>query len=171
LTFFRRIDKGEPDPDLLLGGGQHFDRVAIADSDTRNSLRLGTPAPSQFSASPKPSQQAPEQPASRSVQGHSSKLPRREGMSKTNAITLDFKCEGTPRTKADFAYHMSPDTIEIVDTGRGKLSVADDLEAVLRKVEYWHMGSIAAFKIRFLGKNGTRHEVQWDGERALVNPA
>ena len=54
-------------------------------------------------------------------------------MFKTNAITLDFKCEDRPRTKADFTYQISPNTIEIVDTGRGKLSVADDLDAVHAK--------------------------------------
>jgi hypothetical protein len=63
----------------------------------------------------------------------------------TNAITLDFKCEDRPQTKADFTYQISPNTIEIVDTGRGKLSVADDLDAVVRRIEYWHMGSVNGF--------------------------
>jgi hypothetical protein len=44
------------------------------------------------------------------------------------------------RTKADFIYHMGPDWITIADTGKGKCSVADDLESVLRKIEYWHQG-------------------------------
>ena len=29
----------------------------------------------------------------------------------------------------------------------GKCSVAGDIEAALRKIEYWHRGSIAKFKI------------------------
>jgi hypothetical protein len=44
------------------------------------------------------------------------------------------------RTQADFIYHMGPDWITIADTGLGKCSVADDLESVLRKIEYWHQG-------------------------------
>jgi hypothetical protein len=35
---------------------------------------------------------------------------------------------------------MTPATVKIQDTGKGKKSVADDLEAVLRKIEYWHQG-------------------------------
>jgi hypothetical protein len=50
-------------------------------------------------------------------------------------------------TKADFIYHMGPDWITIADTGKGKCSVAEDLESVLRKIEYWHQGSVAKFKI------------------------
>ena len=92
-------------------------------------------------------------------------------MFKTDAITLDFKSVDRPRTKADFTYQISPATIEIVDTGQGKLSVADDLDAVMRRIEYWHMGSVSGFKISYRDENGGWHEVQWDGRRALVSPA
>ena len=92
-------------------------------------------------------------------------------MFKTNAITLDFKSVDRPRTKADFTYQISPATIEIVDTGQGKLSVADDLDAVMRRIEYWHMGSVSGFKISYRDENGARHEVQWDGRRVQVSPA
>jgi hypothetical protein len=92
-------------------------------------------------------------------------------MFKTNAITLDFKCEDRPRTKADFTYQISPNTIEIVDTGRGKLSVADDLDAVMRRIGYWHMGSVIGFKISYRDEDAVVHEVQWDGRRAQVSPA
>jgi hypothetical protein len=40
--------------------------------------------------------------------------------------------------QADIAYAITPRIIEIQDTGKGKKSVANDLEAVLRKIEYWH---------------------------------
>jgi hypothetical protein len=40
---------------------------------------------------------------------------------------------------------MSVKTIKIHDTGKGLKSVKDDLEAVLRKIEGWHQGSIAGF--------------------------
>jgi hypothetical protein len=50
-------------------------------------------------------------------------------------------------TQADFTYAITPDTISITDTGKGPLPVASDIEAVLRKIEYWQQRSIAGFKI------------------------
>jgi hypothetical protein len=47
------------------------------------------------------------------------------------------------RGQADFTYTMTIKTIKIQDTGKGVKSVAEDLEAVLRKIEGWHQGSIA----------------------------
>jgi hypothetical protein len=41
-------------------------------------------------------------------------------------------------TQADFTYSISPDTISIVDTNMGKRSVTNDIENVLRKIEYYH---------------------------------
>jgi hypothetical protein len=49
----------------------------------------------------------------------------------------------------DFTYTITPDSISIADTGEGRVSVANDIEAVLRKIEYWHQGSIAGFKIKY----------------------
>jgi len=49
-------------------------------------------------------------------------------------------------TKPDFTYSITPDTIPITDTTKGKLSVTNDIKAVLGKIEYWHQGLIAAFK-------------------------
>jgi len=51
------------------------------------------------------------------------------------------------RTRADFAYNITPAVISITDAGVGKCSVTEDIEAVLRKIEYWHQGSISSFKI------------------------
>jgi hypothetical protein len=39
---------------------------------------------------------------------------------------------------ADFTYTMSVKTIKIQDTGKSTKSVAEDLRAVLRKIEEWH---------------------------------
>jgi hypothetical protein len=66
---------------------------------------------------------------------------------------------------------MGPDWITIADTGKGTCSVAEDLESVLRKIEYWHQGSVAKFKImcRRYGK-GFWHKVQWDGKTAALVP-
>jgi hypothetical protein len=49
------------------------------------------------------------------------------------------------RTRADFTYKITPILISITDTGLGSRSVADDAEAVLRKIEL-HQGSISSFK-------------------------
>jgi hypothetical protein len=68
--------------------------------------------------------------------------------------------------QADFTYALTPRTITIQDTDKGKKSVADDLEAVLRKMEYWHQGSIARYRITYQSTQGTEHMVEWDGERA-----
>ena len=74
------------------------------------------------------------------------------------------------RTKADFIYHMGPDWITIADTGKGKCSVADDLESVLRKIEYWHQGSVTKFAIMCRDGKGFWHQVQWDGKVAVLSP-
>jgi predicted ATP-binding protein involved in virulence len=81
-------------------------------------------------------------------------------MSPYQAITLDFKPMDEPVTHTDFTYSITPTTISITDTGKGKTSVTNDIEAVLRKIEYWHQGSIAGFKIMYRDENGV-----WDGVR------
>jgi hypothetical protein len=50
-----------------------------------------------------------------------------------------------------------------VHTTLGKLSVTDDIEAVLRKIEYWHQRSIAAFKIMYRDEHGV-----WNGIRCAL---
>jgi hypothetical protein len=42
--------------------------------------------------------------------------------------------------------------------------VTNDIEAVLRKIEYWHQGSIAAFKIMYRDENGFWDGVRWNGQ-------
>jgi hypothetical protein len=64
---------------------------------------------------------------------------------------------------------MTPKTVTIQDTGKGKKSVAEDLEAVLRKIEYWHQGSIARYRISYRSGQGTEHLVEWDGQTARVS--
>ena len=60
-------------------------------------------------------------------------------------MTLDFRPGREPSTQAGFTYSMTPDTITITETGKGRVCVTNDIEAVLRKIEYWHQGSIAGF--------------------------
>jgi hypothetical protein len=55
-------------------------------------------------------------------------------------MTLNFRSLPAIATRADFTYSITPDTISITDTSKGRASVTIDIEAVLRKVEYWHQG-------------------------------
>jgi hypothetical protein len=87
-------------------------------------------------------------------------------MSPYQAITLDFKLVDKPRTKADFTYSITPNTISIIDTGKCSRSVTSDIEAVLRKIEYWHQGSIAGFKIMCRDEHGVWDGVRWYGKAA-----
>jgi hypothetical protein len=50
----------------------------------------------------------------------------------------------------------------------GKLSVTKDIDAVLRKIEHWHQGSIAAFKIMYLYERALWNGIRWNGQRASV---
>src|SRR5262245_18700660 len=85
-------------------------------------------------------------------------------MSPSQAISLDIKPILKPRTKADVTYSMTAETISITDTTKGKLSVTNDIEAVLRRIEYWHQASIAGFKIMFRDECGVWGGVRWDGK-------
>jgi len=44
--------------------------------------------------------------------------------------------------------------------------VTEDIEAVLRKVEHWHQGSITKFKIMCRDGKGFWHGVRCDGKTA-----
>jgi len=61
---------------------------------------------------------------------------------------------------------MSPDVIAITDLDLGNKSVTNDIENVLRKIEYWHQGSIAAFRIMYRDSEGIWDGVHWDGNQA-----
>src|SRR5215475_10924895 len=59
-------------------------------------------------------------------------------------ITFNTKPSEAARTRADFTYKITPTLISISDTGLGSCPVTEDIEAVLRKIEFWHQGSIAS---------------------------
>jgi hypothetical protein len=69
-------------------------------------------------------------------------------------------------TRADFTYKITPNTITITDTTLGKVSATKDIDAVLRKIEHWHQGSIAGFKIMHRDEDGVWNGVRWNGQRA-----
>jgi hypothetical protein len=58
--------------------------------------------------------------------------------------------------------------ISIFDTGLGKCQGTEDIEAVLRKIDYWHQGSIAKFKIMCRDGKGFWWRIQWDGKTAAL---
>jgi hypothetical protein len=66
--------------------------------------------------------------------------------------------------QAEFTYTITPKAVKIQDTGKGKKSVGDDLEAVLLKIEYWHQGSISHYRMSYRSAKGTEHLVEWDGK-------
>jgi hypothetical protein len=86
-----------------------------------------------------------------------------------NEISFKLDPARQVTTQADFSYKITPDTIAITDTGLGKRSVANDIEAVLRKIEFWHQGSISSFKITYQDEHGAWHPVRWDGQRASLS--
>jgi len=63
-------------------------------------------------------------------------------------------------------YEITVKTIKIRDTSKGAKAVADGLEAVLRKIEGWHQGSISGFVIIYRDTQGTWRQVSWDGKKA-----
>jgi hypothetical protein len=83
-------------------------------------------------------------------------------------MVIDFKLPGEPGTRAEFTYHMTPATITITD--RGNISVGKDLEAVLRKIEYWHQAPFTKFRIMARQGQGAWHGVRWDGKTATCFP-
>src|SRR6516162_8280135 len=79
-------------------------------------------------------------------------------------ISLNANLSEPVRTRADFTYNITPAMTSITDTGLGKCSVTEDIEAVLRKIEHWHQGSITKFKIMCRDGKGFWHGVRWDGK-------
>jgi hypothetical protein len=71
--------------------------------------------------------------------------------------------------QADFTYSITQKTVRIQDTGKGKKSVPEDLEAVLHKIEYGHQGSIARYRITYQSTQRTEHLVERDGQTAHVS--
>jgi hypothetical protein len=56
--------------------------------------------------------------------------------------------------------------ISIIDLDLGNRSVTNDIENVLRKIEYYHQGSIAAFHIMYRDSERIWDGINWDGKRA-----
>jgi hypothetical protein len=68
-------------------------------------------------------------------------------------------------THADFTYSIHGNVISIVDLNLGNRSVTNDIERVLRKIEHYHQGSIAGFKIMYRDSQNI-----WDGAFVHLSP-
>jgi hypothetical protein len=82
----------------------------------------------------------------------------------SNAISLRSSEETT--VPEDFKYSMRAKVISI--TYLGTSSIDKEIGRILRKIEYWHMGSITSFRILYQDSEGIGGEVKWDGEKAEV---
>jgi hypothetical protein len=67
---------------------------------------------------------------------------------------------------ADFKYSMSGKIISI--TYLGTRSIHQEIGRILRRIEYWHQGSVKTFRILYQDADGLGGEVTWDGENAEV---
>ena len=74
------------------------------------------------------------------------------------------------RSQADFTYSIFANVISIVDLNLGNRSVTNDVENVLRKIEYYHQGSIAGFDIMYRDSDGMWAGIRWDGRHASFFP-
>jgi hypothetical protein len=73
-------------------------------------------------------------------------------------------------SEANFKYTIRGDVISIVDLDLGCKSVTNDMENVLRRIEYYHQGSIARFSIIYRDSKGIWDQVNWDGEQVSFSP-
>lgn len=69
-------------------------------------------------------------------------------------------------TQADFSYSMTVNLIKIIDLNLGNKPVTNDIENVLRKIEAWHQGSIAGYRIMYQDSDGYWDGVDWNGQHA-----
>jgi hypothetical protein len=69
---------------------------------------------------------------------------------------------------ADFNYSISGKVISITDLKLGEQSFTEEIEKILRKIEHYHHGSIASFRILYRDSDGMGGEIRWDGQYAEI---
>jgi hypothetical protein len=87
------------------------------------------------------------------------------GMNYAAVTERQFQQE-QPKPQADFTYSIFGNVISIIDLNLGRRSVTNDIEAVLRRIEHWHQGSIAGFRIMYRDSEATWDGIKWDGKTA-----
>jgi hypothetical protein len=50
----------------------------------------------------------------------------------------------------------------------GEQSFSEEIEKILRKIEHYHQGSIASFRILYRDSDGMGGEIRWDGRHAEI---
>ena len=66
--------------------------------------------------------------------------------------------------------HLPHDAGDDLDYRNGQLSGGKDLEAVLRKIEYWHQAPVTKLRIMARQCHGAWHGVRWDGKKGNIFP-
>jgi hypothetical protein len=84
-------------------------------------------------------------------------------MKEGNQITLRLS---DSTTATDFNYSMSGKVISI--TYLGTDSIHEESGRILRRIEHWHQGPIASYRILYQDAAGMGGEVKWNGENAEV---
>jgi hypothetical protein len=84
---------------------------------------------------------------------------------KSGQITLGSS-ESSSSTAAGFKYSMQAKVISLTYSSEG--SINEKIARILRKIEYWHQGSITSYRILYQDAAGLGGEVKWDGENAEV---
>jgi hypothetical protein len=69
------------------------------------------------------------------------------------------------QTVPDFTYSMKGKVLSITGLKLGNQSFTEDIEKVLRKIEHYHQGSIASFRILYRDSDGMGGELSRDQER------
>lgn len=69
-------------------------------------------------------------------------------------------------TQADFSYSIAGNIISIVHLSLGNRSVTNDVENVLRKIEYFHQAPIVGFRIMYRDCQGIWDGIAWDGQHS-----
>jgi hypothetical protein len=100
------------------------------------------------------------------------------GLFSNNGVHHNFKNTRMPadqphqvnrvQTAADLTYTMNLNVVKIQGTGKRGKTVADDLAAVLKKIENWHQGSIAGYRISCQDTQGLEYQAEWDRKQGRV---
>jgi hypothetical protein len=86
-------------------------------------------------------------------------------MKESKAITPGGSSDSTTTTD-DFKYSMRGKVISITYLGSG--SINQEIARILRRIEYWHQGSVKSFRILYQDAGGLGSEVKWDEEKAEI---
>ena len=79
-------------------------------------------------------------------------------MKENKQITLGSSDSTT--VPEDFKYSMQGKVISITYSGTD--SINEKIERILRRIEYWHQGSITSYRILYQNATGLGGEVKWD---------